>query len=103
MGAQPDLTWNKGGVSYDADPSHAEIAIDELGLKDAKGVVSPDTKEEGNTKDDHDTKLYEFHISKSNAIVARLNYLASDRPDITFSVKGLARITNNPTRGARIS
>ena len=34
------LTWNEDCVTYEADPRHAEVATDELGLKDTKGVVS---------------------------------------------------------------
>lgn len=48
------LTWSSEGTSYEADPRHAEIVINDLGLKDAKGVVAPGTKEEGTTKTDHE-------------------------------------------------
>ena len=43
------LTWSKEGISYKADPKHAELVIEELGLKEAKRVVAPVTKEGGNT------------------------------------------------------
>ena len=61
-------TWTKGGTSYEADPRHAEIVIDELGLKDAKGVATPGAKREGTTKDNHEDKLDEHHAGnhKSN-------------------------------------
>ena len=51
------MTWKSHGISYEADPRHAEIVIKELGLSDAKGVVTLGTKEEGTTKDHKDEKL----------------------------------------------
>lgn len=95
------LTWNKDGASYEADPRHAGIVIEELGLKGAKGVVTPGTKEEGTTKDDHEEKLDEHGHHRYRAIVARLNYLATERPDIAFSVNELARSMSSPTRGCQ--
>jgi hypothetical protein len=38
------LTWHDWGIGYEADPRHAEIAIEQLGLKDAKPVGTPGTK-----------------------------------------------------------
>ena len=51
------LTWTQGGVSYDAGPRHAGIAIVEPGLNDAHGVVTLGTKEEGTTSTHRVIKL----------------------------------------------
>ena len=51
------LTWTKDGISYDAGPRHVEIVISELGLKDAKGVVTQGAKGESTTNDNHDDNL----------------------------------------------
>ena len=95
------LTWSDEGIAYEADPRHAEIVIAELGLKEAKGVVAPGTKEEGNTKEDKDDKLDEASSSRYRAIVARLNYLTSYRPDIAFAVKEVARSMSSPSKGSQ--
>ena len=34
------VRWTEAGVTYEADPRHAEIMISELGLKDAKPVAA---------------------------------------------------------------
>ena len=93
------LTLTKNGVEYEADPRHAEIVIQDLGLKDAKGVVATGTKEEGMTKPDHEEKLQPYKATEYRAITARLNYLSSDRPDISFAVKELARSMSDPSYG----
>ena len=95
------LTWGSGGISYEADPRHAEIAVKELNLVDAKGVVTPGTKEEGTTKADREDKLAANETSLYRGQVARLNYLAVDRPDIAFSVKELARTMSSPSKGCQ--
>ena len=81
--------------------AHAEVAIGELGSKGAKGVVTLGANETGTTKEDHATKLDDFRTCKYTAIAARLNYLTSDRPDIAFSFKGLARSMSSPTSGCQ--
>ena len=95
------LTWHEKGIRYEADPRHAEIVIDQLGLKEAKGVVAPGTKDEGTTKENCEVPLEGEEASQYRAIVARLNYLAADRPDIAFAVKELARNMSAPTQGSR--
>ena len=93
------LTWTNDGISDEADPRHAEIAMDALGLKVAKGVVTPGAKEEGATQDNHEDKLDEYHTSRYGAIDARLDYLTSDRPDIAFPVSELAGSMRSPSNG----
>ena len=43
------VSWDRNGITYKADPRHVDIVINELGLKDAKAVSSPqiDHKEMG--------------------------------------------------------
>ena len=35
------ISWEKDGLAYEADPRHAEILFDGLGLESAKGVRTP--------------------------------------------------------------
>ena len=93
------LRWANSGVTYEADPRHAELIIKDLSLEKAKSVTTPGTKEEGRTKDDNHQPLETSKASEYRAIVARMNYLAADRPDIAFAVKEAAREMSNPTNG----
>ena len=36
-----NITWRKEGLVYEPDPRHAEIIVEQLGLKDAKSVETP--------------------------------------------------------------
>ena len=94
------VTWTDQGVQYEADPRHAEIVIKQLGLENAKGLITPGTKEEVRTKEDHENEPNEEYTSIHRAITARLNYLASDRADLAFAVNDVAREMSEPTQGS---
>lgn len=84
---------------YEADPRHIEIIVDQLKLGDAKEVSTPGTRDEGRTTIDNEGKLFEKDTTRYRALVARLNYLIPDRPDIADAVKELARSMSSPTNG----
>lgn len=94
------VAWDeKQGLSYEADPRHAEIIKQQLVLEEAKAVTTPGTKEEGRTATDHEQPLDEEQATKYRALTARCNYLSPDRPDVAFAVQELARNMANPRRG----
>ena len=94
------IQWSDiNGISYEADPRHIEIILEQLGLKEASPVSTPGTKEEGRTKLGNEDKLDDGETSKYRALVARCNYIAPDRLDIAYTVKGLARRMADPTDG----
>ena len=87
------------GITYEADPRHVELVIEQLILKDAKTVSTPGTREEGRSKEDHKEALDEKESTRYRAVIARLNNLSPNRPDIAYAVKGLARAMAKPTNG----
>ena len=77
------------GFELEADPRHAELLMEQLGLTDGrtKGVVTP-----GSDGQDEFNGEAEEHLSPRNAtafrgVAARCNYLSVDRPDALFPVK----------------
>ena len=40
------LSWGRDGIQYEADQRHADIVVDELGLKESKPVSTPGSKED---------------------------------------------------------
>jgi len=84
------LRWTPSGIEYEADPKHAQLVIEEMGLgESSRSVDSPIEKcmpsEEG------DCELEKAPASKFRRVAARLNYLSTDRPDIQFAVKEICR------------
>lgn len=82
-------------ISYEVDPRHAEIIIQDLGLQEAKPLVTPVVKME---VDDDFEKWDECSITKCKSIVARANYLVVDRPDIQYACKELSTAMSSPIR-----
>ena len=112
--------WHDGiGLSYEADPWHAQAIIQAAGVQGEKGAVTPVikiTKEESDEQKHAESKkkkkaggkseskgviegdpLAGEAVTKYRAAMARGNYLASDRPDIAFAVKECARQMATPT------
>ena len=75
------VRWTDAGIEYEADPRQAEKLLRDLKVDDGvKSVSTPGVKV---TKDqlDADDPLPKDKASPYRAVVARANYLASDRPD----------------------
>lgn len=86
-------------MMYEADLRHTEIVVSQLEFEDANGVTTPGTREEGRTTQDQEEKLDENETTKFRAIVARLNYLSPDGPDVSYVGKELARSMASPSTG----
>ena len=84
------VEWTSEGILYEPDPRHVEILVNELGIKDAKAVVSPGVKRA--VVADEDNKHPEpAQATKFRQLIARCNFLCQDRPDIGYACKEAAR------------
>ena len=109
------LCWTASGLTYEADPRHAEILIKELNPWASKAVATPgsrdDTGKASTVTIDGDGTLRntsegaaghllgKAEATKFRRLAARANYLAQDRMDIQFAVKEIARRMANPRDG----
>ena len=78
--------------TLEADPRHAELLIEDLQIE--KGLATSGLVED---EDKDDRELSEADSTRYRSLTARANYLATDRPDISFSVKQLCRMMSKPT------
>lgn len=90
------LAWPDEGAEYEADPRHAEIVVQEIGLIEAKPVSTPGPEDEGATGSGSEMALERDQAPEYRALVARWDYLSHGRPDISLSVKELARTMSAP-------
>ena len=95
------LEWHRDGVTYEADPRHAEKIVRELGLEHAKGLSTPGVKPEKNNNlereiADTGVELTGAKTTQYRAVAARLNYLALDRPDLAYAAKEASRRMSKP-------
>jgi hypothetical protein len=94
------------GWELEADLRHAELIVEQLGLKDGKSVATPGisslvVQSNDNDEDDDDSEpLCPSDATVYRAIAARCNYLQPDRPDIQYAVKECCRLMQKPTQRA---
>ena len=85
------LRWTKEGITYEADQRHAEI-IKEMNMKKANAVSTPtvpEPSEEANSRLSS-PDMTKDEASRFRGLVARVNYLSLDRPDLQFAAKTAA-------------
>ena len=92
------VRWTKDGLEYEADPRQGEKLLRDLKLDGpgVKDVASPGVKA---TKEqlEADQPLETAKHTPYRAVVARSNYLSSDRPELQFSGKEVCRWMSSPT------
>ena len=90
------VTYSDSGLTWEADPRHAELAVAEIGPQSAR----PQTSSGGAKPSaplDHE-ELFPDGQQAYHSVSARLAYLASDRPDIAFACKECSRAVGKATR-----
>ena len=92
------ICWDKRGVTYEADQRHAEIVINEMGLRKGKSVVTPALPEASDEEEKRmkTPELDKAEASRYRALAARINYLSLDRADLQFAAKTISRNMARP-------
>lgn len=93
------LRWHCGvGITIEPDPRHVEILLEDTGAKNERALtVTGEKSSDRETKGENVDVLDPKEVTKFRACIARMNYLAIDRPDIMFAVKELARRMSAPS------
>ena len=83
------LRWTKEGLTYEADQRHAEIVIKDMNMKRANAVSTPTVPEpnEGKNLRLNSPDMTKDEASRFRGLVARVNYLSVDWPDLQFAAK----------------
>ena len=73
------------------------MIIDALGLQHSKGVSTPAEEEKAWEEEGNNEELGSEKATLFRRVAARANYLATDRPDLMYSVKEICRQMAKPT------
>ena len=73
-------------ITYEADQRHAEIGIKEMNMKKASTPTVPEPSEEANSRLSS-PNMTKDEASRFRGLVARVNNLSLDRPDLQFAAK----------------
>ena len=94
------VRYTGDGWEYEPDQRHAEMIVEALGLRDAKGAVTPGEEEKEWEQEENDEVLDAAKATRFRSIGARVNYIAADRQDLMYSAKEVCRHMAKPTVGA---
>ena len=75
------------GWEVEADPRHAELVVEQLGLADEKGCATPGNSGTEEEENDEDVSLVGEDFTRYRGVIARCNYMAADRPDCVSAIK----------------
>ena len=93
------LRWTSIGLEIEGDSKHADILMKEWGMTECRGVDTPLSKDvEGELH--HGEELGEAEAKQVRRGIARINYMAQDRPDLSAASKVLSQGMSRPTTGS---
>ena len=96
------VRWTGNGIEFEADPKHRLMVMETFGFKeDSRGLVNngeKDVKEEAGDDEDMEKK----EGTEFRGVVARMNFLSQDCPDLQFPVpvKESSKQMAKPTEGS---
>ena len=90
------VTYSDSGLTWEADPQHAELAVAELGLQAARPQTSP-RGAKPNKPMDHE-ELEPDGQKAHHSVSARLSFLSADRPVVALACKECSRTVGKATR-----
>jgi len=90
------LSWTSEGLELEADPRHASLIVQAMGVTGAK-VTTPMVKEPADQALVEDVKLSSDWVPLYRSTTMRAAYLSQDRPDLQNAVRALAKGMSEPT------
>ena len=97
------LRWQEWGVSYQADPRHAELLARDVldpAVLQVSGTIASAATPGVRLKEEEAEDLPEWLSSHFRSWAARALYLSLDRPDLAFASKELCRKMSKPDLGS---
>ena len=94
------VEWRSDAIVYKADPKHAKIIVEALGLDNRSNESNVPGKTSGDDDNEADYELDKTDSRAFRALTARANYLSMDRPDIQYSVKELCHVMSKPRQSS---
>ncbi len=97
------ISHDEWGFYWEEDPKHRRILLEEWGMTECNDMATPVT-----AIADRDQQLQEpqpmeqQEARRYRRAVARLSYLAQDRPDLGFAANLMARTMANPRQGDEV-
>ena len=82
-----ELSDGGRGWQLEADPRHAELIVEQLGLDTTKGLSTPGIDEDDMPEVGDDELLTGADITLFRGLAAQCTYLSMDRADLQYAAK----------------
>ena len=96
QGSRPYSALTDVGIEYEADPRHQAAVLEELKLENCRPVTTPFGPEVQGCLPGQSEPLEAEEATRYRESVARLNYLALDRPARQVAVQEAAKRVSAP-------
>ena len=89
------VTWDQEGITWEADPRHAELIIEACGVTGNK-VTTPSAREKPEAAEETYEDLCPERVHVYRSTTMRAAFLSQDRPDLQQAVRVLAKGMSRP-------
>ena len=90
------VSWSRDGWTLEADPIHAELIIDQLGIESAGRITTAGTAEDV-VEMSESAELEGRQTSLIRGLAARANDLSMGRPEVQYASKEVCHEMSKPT------
>ena len=90
------IRWTATGIEWEGDQKHVERYIEKIGLQQGKAVETPGVKHDD--KEVEDVAMTDKETTEYRGLVALLNFMAQDRPDLAFASKEASKSMSSPMK-----
>ena len=93
------ITYTGHGFELEADPRHAEMIVEQLGVTGPGGVTTAGCQNEEPESPDKEVRLEAGDVTSFRGVSARSMYLGPDRPEMLYASKEVCREMSEPSVG----
>merc|ERR1712105_27404 len=93
------LKLSENGVEIIGDKKHSDILLREWGLQEGSKEVSTPSLKELEDNNNAGEELHGDMATKVRRGIARVNYMAQDRPDLSAAAKAMSQHMSQPREG----
>ena len=93
------VRWTSRGIEFEADPRHRRVLAEYFGFTEASTAAAFNGDKEKKEEAEDDMEMEKAEAKEFRGLVARLNYLAQDAPDLQYPSKEISKEMARPRRG----
>jgi hypothetical protein len=96
------LRWKTWGIELEADPKHRRVVLEYFGLKEdhSDGLSYNGDMDRKEDADYEREEVDKYEAKVFRGLVARINFLSQDCPELQYPAKELSREMNKPKVGS---